>query len=64
MMKDELIEEYRAAYAAANPDKPPVKVTYRNGWYHINDSHLLSPYRKTQIIEMRDRLRARAEERK
>lgn len=54
-MDENILAEYKEAYAAANPDNPSIKVTYLNGWYHIHGS----PYRKKQLIGMRDTLRER-----
>lgn len=58
-MSDEQVElrkSYLAAFVAANPDtKPPVVCVGVSGWWYVGGV----AYRKSKLVEMRDRLLAR-----
>lgn len=55
---NELINEWQAAYVAAN-HKPAPKLIYVRGWFRFEPSTGFQ-YRRRNIEQMRDRLRATA----
>jgi hypothetical protein len=59
-MDEKLVGEYIDAYRAANPGYPDPKIVHENGWYYVTwGGEPATPQRKSKLIEMRDRLRAR-----
>ena len=50
-----LMDEWQAAFRAANGKEPP-RITYNRGWYMVAGSS--RKYRRRQFEQMRDRLNA------
>lgn len=60
MKSEDVIETYKAAFAAVNGFRP--EVTFRNGWYSVGRRIGLMKYRRSQIVEMTSNLINRAKD--
>ena len=65
--KEQVLNEYREAYAAAHPGDRVLEFIQKGGWYYFTTtSHVTSgsgPFRLKQFVEFAERLRRRAAER-
>lgn len=57
-MNEQLVQEYLAAFKAANPGKTLPALTYNRGWYRFGEQ---PGFRETRLVELRDNLLRRVE---
>jgi len=56
---ERLITDYLQAFSAANPDSAQPVIRYRAGWFRFGSQGVRTAYRRRDVNEMIERLKAR-----